>query len=458
MVGAFCGKQKPEDINIYLEPFVKEFLFYQKNGLEINNKKYFLNLRCIIADAPARAFLLDIKCCTGYNSCHKCKVQGKYILHRITFPGIHHEIKTSEEFRNKNACGYHNHNEKSSIIEQIFQLDLVKHIPVDPMHALLLGVVKQLLKLWTKIRRKPFSMKKRKISKLSAAIQCISNQMPKEFQRKVDDLQYCKKYKATCFRQLLYILPVALSVVGKEWRTTYLNHFLKLCCAFRILASPDLCISQNDVASKLLESFVYNFKDKYGAHNVSFNVHSLLHLSEDVMFLRQPLDNYSAFKFENYLQILKKKAKCANKILEQLNNRYAEEQRINEIFNTISSNEFISKKNKDGSYESVIFNDYSLKSSEPDNFVFLGHSETIIRIIKIVNVNASAVTVIGTQITNNMSSIFHAPIDSKKLGMFKAGNNLLYSEEKQFEIHNRKFKKMIKFQFEDSVYLISMLH
>lgn len=317
VIGVFYGKEKPKDINEYLKPFVTEFLLYKENGLEINNRKYHLNIRCIVADAPARAFLLDIKTCSGYNCCHKCKVLGKYVLNRVTFPGINHETRTSQEFRNKTASEYHHNNDKSIVLEQVPELDLVKNIPIDYMHCLLLGVIRQLLVLWIKCRLKAYYIRKKEIAVLSSAIQSISKQLPKEFQRKVDELQHCRKFKATEYRQLLYILPVALLAVEEGWRDKFLNHFLKLCCAFRILCSPSLCISQNNVASKLLESFVQNFKHKYGGEAASFNVHSLLHLSEDVLFMRKPLDDFSCFKFENYLQILKKKLnlviKCWNK-------------------------------------------------------------------------------------------------------------------------------------------------
>lgn len=112
----------------------------------------------------------------------------------------------------------------------------------------------------------------------------------------------------------------------------------------------------------------------------------------------------------------------------------------------------------DGTYESVLMNNYYFKSSEPDSFVFLEQPKKMIRITKIVNVRAGSVTVFGTRIINNISSIFVEPIDSQKLGMFKAGNCLLYSDEQQFEIHENEFKKMMKFEFDSCVYLINMLH
>lgn len=73
-----------------------------------------------------------------------------------------------------------------------------------------------------------------------------------------------------------------------------------LVCAVRILSHPEDCLINNKCASELLNEFVVQFTDLYGIENTSYNVHSLLHLSEDVKAFGH-LDAYSAFKFENYM-------------------------------------------------------------------------------------------------------------------------------------------------------------
>jgi len=56
---------------------------------------------------------------------------------------------------------------------------------------------------------------------------------------------------------------------------------------------------------------------------MSHNVHIISHLAEDVKKFG-PLDNFSAFPFESYMQPLKKKIKSGTKPLQQLVRRYAE--------------------------------------------------------------------------------------------------------------------------------------
>lgn len=456
VVGVFYAKGKPTNINSYMKQFVDEFLFLQNNGCEIDDKRYCIAIRCIICDAPARAFLLDIKGHTGFCSCHKCEVIGKEILNRIVFPGIKHRLRTDRNFRNRTASSFHRNREQILELQRILTLDLVKQVPVDYMHAALLGMMKQLLISWIKERLRSSSMKKNNIRKLSDAIQTISNQFPKEYQHRIDDLKHCKRFKATNFRKLLCILPIALEVVGTEWLDIHFVHFLKFSCAIRILCSSELCISQNTVAATLLQSFVVDFENKYGSHKLSFNMHSLLHLSDDVLFFQRPLDSFSAFKFENFLQILKKKSKTCFRVLEQISNRYIEMNTLNELFYNVPTKTCI--PNNNGGCKSTLFNQYYVAVTEPDNHVCLNETKDIIKITKIVSVTDNLVIVNGNRLLNTTSDIFDKPIASKKLEMHKTEENLMYTEEYQLVLAEKSFKKMIKFHFNNSVYFISMLH
>ncbi|XP_064482473.1 uncharacterized protein LOC135395158 [Ornithodoros turicata] len=72
----------------------------------------------------------------------------------------------------------------------------------------------------------------------------------------------------------------------------------------RFCSRCDLCHVQNDYATSLLSHFVDMFAELYGEHFVSYNVHGLLHLADDVK-VRGPVDTFSAFPYENYMQTLK---------------------------------------------------------------------------------------------------------------------------------------------------------
>ncbi|XP_041781907.1 uncharacterized protein LOC121598736 [Anopheles merus] len=57
VVAIFCGKSKPHSQEEYLRRFVEEMNDLQKNHLAIGQQLYWICLRAIIADAPARSFI-----------------------------------------------------------------------------------------------------------------------------------------------------------------------------------------------------------------------------------------------------------------------------------------------------------------------------------------------------------------------------------------------------------------
>lgn len=73
----------------------------------------------------------------------------------------------------------------------------------------------------------------------------------------------------------------------------------------------------------LLRHFVAESRKLYGPHFVSYNVHGLIHLPADVMRFG-PLDTFSCFPFENYLQQLKRKVRRSSNPLAQVVKRLSE--------------------------------------------------------------------------------------------------------------------------------------
>ncbi|XP_053667890.1 uncharacterized protein LOC128718266 [Anopheles marshallii] len=53
----YCGSSKPASIEHFLWPFVDELNFLMKNGLLIKNRIVAIQIRAIIADSPARAYI-----------------------------------------------------------------------------------------------------------------------------------------------------------------------------------------------------------------------------------------------------------------------------------------------------------------------------------------------------------------------------------------------------------------
>lgn len=127
--------------------------------------------------------------------------------------------------------------------------------------------------------------------------------------------------------------PIVLK--GRLKKQFYLN-FIKLHCAIKLLVTPSLCLTENEIAYNLLVDFVKEFRIMYGAHFVAHNIHSLIHLPFYVK-IHGCLDNFSAYKFENYLGLIKKSIshsrfplqEAANRILEKVNNMYTGHENTN---------------------------------------------------------------------------------------------------------------------------------
>lgn len=64
----------------------------------------------------------------------------------------------------------------------------------------------------------------------------------------------------------------------------------------------------------MLAEFVNQFRDIYGMQYMSYNLHSLLHVADDVNHLGN-LNKFSAFDFENHLGHLKKYARSGYQVL-----------------------------------------------------------------------------------------------------------------------------------------------
>ena len=103
---------------------------------------------------------------------------------------------------------------------------------------------------------------------------------------------------------LLYSGPIIFKGILSE---KMYNNFLTF-YAIRIFCDPNLitCNENIEYADKLCVTFVIQFKRIYKTINISYNIHSLIHISADVKRLGV-LDSFSAFPFENFIGNLKTK-------------------------------------------------------------------------------------------------------------------------------------------------------
>ncbi|KAK4883368.1 hypothetical protein RN001_006687 [Aquatica leii] len=415
IIGLYHGKAKPKYANDLLEDFVNEVVSLTINGFQYNNKTYELKIKGFICDAPAKSFIVYTKGHTGYHSCSKCFIEGEYSSDKISFPDTENLRKRdNNNFRSKVDINYHT---GTSIIKQIPGFDMVSGIPLDYMHLICLGVMRKLLLQWV-TGKPPIKLSFRSINAVSENLEIQAKNIPCELIRKPQLRQF-----------LIYTGPLVLkSILPYD---VYLN-FLSLHVATTILSSSKHIISLGLYAHELLKYFVETFIVLYGRHNVSHNVHNLLHIYDDTL-LFGVLHNFSAFPFENFLNSIKNLVRKGDKPLSQVIKRLSEINYCNNITQQGFSdsnepqaiNEHCSGPIPEDSkcwlqYRKLRFKDFTLKLTEADNCCCLVN-KTIVLIKNIVSNSQKEFFIMGNafQKTDNL---YNEPCDSSQLGIQVASN------------------------------------
>lgn len=268
-------------------------------------------------DAPAKSFVLRVKGHNAYFGCTKCTVEGEFLNNRMCYPNLNSSLRTDENFRKKKYDDFQL--DETPLL--CLNIDIIKSFPLDYMHLVCLGVMKRLLLFWVKGNMG--------VRMTNVDIVIVNNELKRfrkvicsqDFSRLPRSLVELDRWKACELRQfLLYSGPLVL--INRLKHSQYL-HFLTLHCAIRILCTPNLCKKYNAYAKNLLHYFVNNYRNLYGIEYVTHNVHNLIHLADDVLTYG-PLDNFSAFKFENYMSKIKTMLKSSNYPLQQFVNRLQE--------------------------------------------------------------------------------------------------------------------------------------
>lgn len=435
--GIFEGYSKPKNSNEYLEKFVEELKILVSEGIQYENKILKINVGNFICDAPARAFILNIKSHSGFFSCHKCVIKGQYAHHKIVFNNEDHQARTNLDFRQKTYPEHH-----TSLTPNVLELlpvDMVKDFPHDYMHVVCLGVLKSLLKSLFKERKHSYSISTSNQRICNAFLFDIRNQMPKEFNRKPRSMQELDRWKATELRQfLLYTGPIILHEILDNDKYV---HFLKLSVAIRILLSHDS--ERYHVAQKLLDSFINGVEDHYGLSKMTYNVHCLHHLANDAIRIGN-LNQFNAFEFENHLQEIKKLVRKKNCVGTQIFNRLVEKSKHCE--------EKYQKKEKNSRGSSLQTKKYYFSVKSPDNFCMLED-----KVFKILSITSNGLSqVICAKEILNLEEVFKIPLSSKFINIFSTSEFLFSATQTTLDI--QKISKCVFIEFNNIFYFIKLIH
>ena len=67
-------------------------------GIILDGVNHQVIADCFVCDAPARAYLKNVKSFSGYFGCDKCCIEGDYIERPMTFPNVNCKLRTDGQF------------------------------------------------------------------------------------------------------------------------------------------------------------------------------------------------------------------------------------------------------------------------------------------------------------------------------------------------------------------------
>lgn len=471
LIAIFYGNSKPRSARDFLEKLNDEVNDFIVNGVDIRGVSYEFKIAGFTCDTPARAF---IKCCkghTGFYSCERCIVRGVTVNKKRIFPDENCEERTSESFRNKSQIEHHLVGKISPVLD-IIGFDPVVLFFLDSMHLLFLGVGKRYLELQITGARTNIGTKN--ITHLQELFDTISKDISDEFQRKVFDVRDSCNWKATQFRFfVLYAGGIFLRYVLPEEKY---KHFMLFFVACRILCSKKLAVEHCKYAKALLKKFFKLMPTFYGSDSQIMNFHNLIHVADDVEYMRAPLTAFSAFDFENSLGFLKKLVNSSTHPIAQVDRKicalqsttaksissrfpytFSVEKRGEEMLRDckfeIIDNETV--------FQSITLPNFVLTTTHPDNVIETKCGK-VIRICKISSKKTRNLSELDVQLDGYSfdvaGSAFEYPVPSTCIGIFQIRNSKNAKRKIQRINISDIYTKCIYTEIQKKKFAITLLH
>lgn len=323
LIGLYIGEsKKPDNIDDFMRYLVEE-LRELDGKIEVPsgpNEVVILEfkIRCFIADSPGRCFVVSSRYHNHKYGCHRC---NQATVNR-NLQNCKGEPRTDESFYNRTHPDHHSDKHKTlhSLLE-IFGFKMISQFPLDVMHMMDLGIGKLILTALIE-KKMHFGPKTDSvIEAIKILYATYESFCPSEFARKPRNLEQVHKFKATEFRQ--FLLYTGVVFMNKLLSPAAYQHFLCASLGYRIVCSSDYDqFNGLQTADKLFAEFVKHFKRFY-KRNLSYNVHSMLHLVECVRD-HGKADSFSSYKYENSIRKLQFYIHNNTNIFSQINNRLAE--------------------------------------------------------------------------------------------------------------------------------------
>lgn len=325
----YYGRGKPE-LGAFMSFFLSEYgqirdnTFYTKWSDQTSVK-----LKCIIADAPCRAWLLGFQQFNARFGCSRCYIEtsaSKYPMNTSETLKLR-TLAETEQIRkalpNVKHYGVINQTPFSSILD----FDYINCTLIEYLHCAILGVTKNLFSniiLDSSWGTRAFINSTRPpLQYFNEKFQLIL--MPTSIKR-FRTFAELSNYKSSEFENLLFYFSYPL--FKDKLKPEFLLHILILASAISKLVQPNSVEDITD-ATKEIDQFLklinhLNYPDTL----YRYNTHSLLHLADDAKRFG-PLKKYNAYGYESFLGFLKRLVTSPTNVCQQIIYRVKVFQTIN---------------------------------------------------------------------------------------------------------------------------------
>lgn len=363
---------------------------------------------------------------SGYASCTYCWQVGTW-LGKVVFQSTRDRPRTDAEFRQRED--QHHHVATTSLTENPLILNMIYSFPIDMMHTLDLGVARKQLFLHKKHRM--FDE-----DKADAFIKRVMKYVPSDFTRKPRSSKLIEYWKALEFRMFALYIGIIFYLESGLNRQEY-DNFLRFFISYRLLMGEYGEISDESLtlADELLNEYVTNFKEKYS--ELSYNFHALLHLVE-VCRINGPLYKYSAYKFENFYQLLRHWIRKPSHLFQQIWTRWSQTRGM------------VKRKTPKRRH----FNSYYIDATKKNNCVMTNDNHIYIIQRKVVNPEG---VFFEARKVNELRTLFDSPISSDILDIYIISASDTSQEVTTINLEDIK-KKMFKIPFNNELVIMPILH
>ena len=447
IIGLFCGKGKPDDIDKFLDPTIDEFI---RLSPETSDKKLIVNrvctasLRCVISDTPMRADLKRSKGHGGYWACDRCIQKGvpfKGNAKNIVMENVDAPLRQDEDFLDYHVNDFSQDDHLDPTKESPFvrlNFQMVTGFIIDPMHSFIEGTLGRRIVGFASVPSEG-KINKEGLAKANERIAAFKCWKVNDFDRVVGNLSNCGSFKMHVKRQFLYyhLFPVFEGILSEY----EMEHVMMLQHAMMLLGSfdPHPVPEENiRLARNTLKMYCVELTER--EIPCRFVNHECIHIPDDVAKYQCGVETLSAFQYESFLSFFRRCLKSGNLPLEQIRNRLVEKKKYQ--FATTSTGMIISNKVQllleaqrtlsplgpiqfhhkgEKLPKKLIFVNFELLNRTPNNFCAMSDGSIIVCKDFVIDDNGSS-HIIGQKFCH-MSDAFVKPFRSSNFGIF-LGTNL----------------------------------